>query len=127
MRSARLVLLATCCFLVGCAALRGPAYVQDTLYFGMSTPSEPLSPAEWKAFVDNEVTPRFPDGLTQWGAQGQWKGGPGVMREDSRVLVLVHAPGQEADAKLAQLIAVYKALFKQESVLRVRQAVEAHF
>lgn len=111
-----------------CAALRGPAWAQDTLYFGLSSPQGPVSEAAWQAYVDSEVTPRFPDGLTQFQAQGQWRGSDGkVAKEPSRVLVLLHPCTADADAKLAQLIQAYKARFHQESVLRVRQRAEARF
>jgi hypothetical protein len=108
--------------------LSSPAFVQDTLYFGLSQPGGLISEADWQAFVDAELTPRFPDGLTQWAAQGQWKGSDGkAAKEPSRVVVLLHAPGAAADAKLAALIEAYKARFHQESVLRVRAPAEAHF
>jgi hypothetical protein len=111
-----------------CAALHQAAWVQDSLYFGLSSPQGPVSDADWQGFVDAEITPRFPDGLTQLSAQGQWKGSDGkIAKEASRVLILLHPATADADAKLDQLIQAYKARFHQESVLRVRQAAEAHF
>lgn len=111
-----------------CAAWRPSAWAQDSLYFGMSSPQGPVSDADWQSFVDTEITPRFPDGLTQLSAQGQWKGSDGrIAKEASRVVVLLHPATADADAKLGQVIQAYKTRFHQESVLRVRQAAEAHF
>jgi len=39
----------------------------------------------------DEVTQRFPDGLTVWQAEGQWQTAAGsIDREQSKVLLLVH-------------------------------------
>ena len=77
-----------------------------------------VSDGDWKAFVDAEVSPRFPDGLTVYDAAGQWRGTNGVLiAEPSKLLLLVlsGAPG-EAD-KIEAIRAAYKARFRQESVL----------
>jgi Protein of unknown function (DUF3574). len=55
-------------------------WVRSELYFGVGEESgpadrpqaEPISAARWRAFLDKEVTPRFPDGLTVFDAYGQW-------------------------------------------------------
>jgi len=47
-------------------------WVRSELYFGVGEESgptdrpqaEPISEAQWRAFLDKEVTPRFPEGLT---------------------------------------------------------------
>ena len=45
------------------------------LYFGRSMPGEgTVSDAEFKTFLDQEITPRFPDGLTVIDGGGQWRG-----------------------------------------------------
>jgi hypothetical protein len=59
---------------------------------------------------------------------GQWRTGAGViLRERSKVLLLVHADSAEARAAIEALIARYKALFEQESVLRETAPVCASF
>lgn len=127
-RHAALLALALVGPLAGCGTAAAPgcgpgleARVIDTLYFGTDTPDGPVSPADWQRFVDHEVTPRFPDGLTAWAASGQWRGSDGrISREPSYVLTLVHAGGTQAETALLALMARYKAQFKQEAVLRVR-------
>jgi hypothetical protein len=96
------------------------AATAELLYFGTATPGGVVSEAEWQAFVRNEVTPRFPQGLTTWRADGQWRGADGkIVREGSHVLSLLHARDSRADAAIAAIVAAYKSQFRQESVLRV--------
>ena len=66
---------------------------QTTLYFGLNRPSGPvITGEEWQRFVDNDVTPRFRDGLTVFDARGQWLGNDGkVAREPSKALMLIHS------------------------------------
>jgi hypothetical protein len=102
--------------------------VKDELFFGLSSPDGPVTEGAWQSFLREEVTPRFPDGLTCWEAQGQWRNAKGeAVREPSRVLLLVHPAGAKADASLEALAAAYKKRFKQESVMRLRSQTEASF
>ncbi len=91
--------------------------VRTTLYFGMSRPTGAVSELEWQLFLRDEVTPRFPDGLTVWDAQGQWKGKGGIEQERSKVLLLVHPDAAAARASVLALIDKYRKKFDQESVL----------
>ena len=91
--------------------------VRTTLYFGMSRPTGAVSELEWQLFLRDEVTPRFPDGLTVWDAQGQWKGKRGIEQERSKVLLLVHPDAASARASVLALIEQYRKKFDQESVL----------
>lgn len=100
----------------------------DTLYFGTGKPHGSVSAEDWAGFLKDEVTPRFPDGLTQWKADGQWKNELGVIvKEGTYVLQLLHDNSAEADKKLRELIAAYKIKFEQKSVLKVRSGVQAEF
>src|SRR5262245_42341316 len=76
--------------------------IADRLYFGRDIPSGgTVSEADWQGFLRDVVTPRFPDGLTEWRAHGQWRGANGeIVREESFVLELIHAPGADADTKV---------------------------
>lgn len=91
--------------------------VRTTLYFGMSRPTGAVSELEWQLFLRDEVTPRFPDGLTVWDAQGQWRGKTGIEQERSKVLLLVHPDAAKARASVLELIDRYRKKFDQESVL----------
>lgn len=91
------------------------------LLFGMSRhDAEPISDQEWQGFVDQEVTPRFPEGLTIVQAYGQWRNRTGaIAKENSRVLMIWYQPKPDSDALIEAIRDAYKARFKQESVMRV--------
>lgn len=66
------------------------------------------------------MTPRFRDGLTVFDAKGQWLGHDGKLaRENSKALLLIHAPGKESEANIEALRSGYKQQFAQDSVMRV--------
>jgi len=104
-------------------------FERDTLFFGRAIPSGgQVSDAEWTAFLDGTVTPAFPQGLTVIDAAGQWRGVSGeVVRERSKLLVLLHARSEKDDAAIAAIIGAYRQRFAQEAVLQERQAVCVRF
>jgi hypothetical protein len=91
------------------------------LYFGTQKPGgAPVTDAEWGAFLNEEVTPRFPDGLTVLTGNGQWRNAAGVItKETSAVLVILYEPSAEKEAAIEDIRAAYKDRFDQESVMRV--------
>jgi hypothetical protein len=94
------------------------AQVRTTLYFGMARPKGSVSELDWQIFLRDEVTSRFPGGLTVWEAEGQWKTPTGsIDREQSKVLLLVHADTAAARQSVQSVIEVYRKAFEQESVL----------
>ena len=94
------------------------AQVRTTLYFGTTRPTGTVSELEWQVFLRDEVTKRFPDGLTVWDAQGQWRTPKGTIdQERSKVLLLVHADSAGARASVLEVIARYRMAFEQQSVL----------
>lgn len=97
------------------------AAVRDELYLGTATHDGQVAADDWKRFVDDVVTPRFPQGFTVTRATGQWQAGDGAtVREASHVLAVVHPDGRSGDDAVRAIADAYKARFKQESVLRVR-------
>ncbi|MGY4533138.1 hypothetical protein ACVW0Y_002268 [Pseudomonas sp. TE3786] len=89
------------------------------LYFGaIATP-------QWQQFLAQEVTPRFPDGLSWYDVNGQWRGPSGQPEKlPSRIVLLIHAdnPGNR------QALADIGRLFKQRfglAVLQVSSVVQA--
>ena len=96
----------------------GVSSMRTTLYFGLNRKGGNISGSQWKAFVRDEVTSRFPQGLTVWEAGGQWRGADGrIVQERSKVLLLVHDDNAAMRAAIASIIQRYKTLFAQESVL----------
>src|SRR4029450_287387 len=73
-----------------CGAASAPQ-VRPTLSFGLARPKGAVSELEWQIFLRDEVTKRFPAGLTVWEAEGQWRSPSGsIDHEQSKVLLLVH-------------------------------------
>ncbi|WP_169736881.1 DUF3574 domain-containing protein [Pseudonocardia spinosispora] len=99
------------------------AYSRTELFFGTNRAvGEPISDQEFTAFVDAEVTPLFPDGLTVLPGSGQFRGADGrLVRERSQVLVLIYpvSTDGESGSKIDRIRELYKQKFAQESVLRV--------
>ena len=94
------------------------AQVRTTLYFGSARPKGSVSELEWQLFLRDEVTPRFPDGLTVWDAEGQWRAPQGVLEhERTKVLLLVHADTAAARASVLAVTERYRKIFEQQSVL----------
>src|SRR2546425_12824408 len=92
--------------------------LRTTLYFGLARPKGSVSELEWQLFLRDEVTARFPEGLTVWQAEGQWRRPDGVVgHERSKVLLLVHADTAAARASLRAVIERYRKTFEQQSVL----------
>ena len=94
------------------------------LLFGMGRKGGgEVSEDEWRAFLDAEVTPRFPDGLTVLTGYGQWRNAAGALaKETSRVLVIWAKPAPEVQASIELIRAAWKTRFQQESVMRVDSA-----
>lgn len=103
------------------ACRAGAAMDRLELLFGMGKPDgSTISDADWTAFLDAEVTPRFPDGLTVLSGYGQWRGDSGKLtREASRVLLVWYKPAPDTEHKIEAIRAAYRERFSQDSVMRV--------
>lgn len=107
---------------------QGAVLISDTLFFGMTTARGPVSEAEWNDFLRDIVTPRFPDGLTYWEANGQWRGADNrLVQERSMVLQIIHPDTFQAESAIQEIIHRYEAQFEQDSVMRLRDAVQVWF
>jgi hypothetical protein len=87
-----------------------------------------VSEDDWRKFLDEDVTPRFPDGLSVMDVQGQWRASNGALiREPSKVLYLILDGGPDDPAKIANIRDAYKRRFKQEAVLLITKAACVSF
>ena len=92
--------------------------LRTTLYFGSARPKGSVSELEWQLFLRDEVTSRFPNGMTVWDAEGQWRGPEGkIDHERTKVLLLVHPDTEQARQAIRAVIDRYRKAFEQESVL----------
>ena len=128
----RLVILA-CLALAGmmvaaCTVSTAPAcpegadqWVKYQLFMGRSNQSgEVVDDAAWAMFLEDTVTPRFPDGLTAYDARGQWRDSEGqIKKERTKVLVILAPPGEDGLRLIDEISDEYKRRFSQQSVLQV--------
>ena len=112
----------------------GSSWMRTELYFSigdwMETSLSTEAEARWQDFLDREVTPRFPDGLSVIDAYGQWRSpqsGALVQRERCRLLVVMHPDTPETSAKIDALREAWKKLTGEKSVLRVSQPAQVGF
>ena len=92
--------------------------LRTTLYFGLARPKGSVTELEWQIFLRDEVTNRFPDGLTVWEAEGQWRTPAGsIDHEQAKVLLLVHHDTAAARHSVLAVIEAYRKTFEQQSVL----------
>ena len=112
-------------------------WVRSELYFGVGEETgpadrpqaEPISEARWRAFLDKEVTARFPDGLTVFDAYGQWlfRGAPEPNRLRTKVLVILHEDSPQRRNDIEAIRLAWKQATRHQSVLWSRQPVEVSF
>lgn len=129
---ALLALLAGATLLSGCASLAPAACPAGQnpgrtaqLFFGRKIGDQvAVSEADFARFVDEELTPRFPDGLTVLDATGQWRSAAGpIVREPSKVVILA-LPGRfGGEDRLHAVRTAYRQRFSQEAVMVVTQPV----
>ncbi|WP_261994121.1 DUF3574 domain-containing protein [Streptomyces sp. t39] len=114
------------------SAAQGERYVETRLFFGTARPDggPDVTDAQFMAFVDRHVTPRFPDGLTVQEGRGQWRDSRGVIeRERSYELILLY-PASEASRRFPVIEAVrnaYVSSYAQDSVARLDEPTLADF
>ena len=114
---------------VGLCEAGDQSMVRDSLYFGRNRPDGgTVREAEWRRFLNETITPRFPDGLTVVKATGQWRNASGhIEREASEVVTVLHSGDPIARGKISEIIAEYRQRFDQEAILRERATTCARF
>jgi hypothetical protein len=109
--------------------LNGSMFMRTELVFGMSRSSGPdITEAEFQSFIDDQVTPRFPDGLTVLGGNGQFKDSSGtIVQEKSKLLILLYPFARKSSRKVEEIRSEYQAMFQQQSVLRIDEEMCVSF
>jgi hypothetical protein len=105
----------------GNACAVGDAMVRTELYFGLEKKEGDITPKQWTAFVEREVAPRFPEGFSVIDARGAWfnREHQRTIHENSKIVVRLHAGTPEQERAIGEIIALYRARFAQESVMRI--------
>ncbi len=124
----------TAAILQGDASHPGQArgWVDTRLYFGLGPAGKPeqgVSEQKWREFLDREVTPRFPSGLSVVDVYGQWlsKGKAEPERLRSKMLILLYPDSAENRARIDAIRAAWKQMTGDESVLRVTEPADVSF
>ena len=87
-----------------------------------------VSDEEWRRFLTEEVTPRYPDGFTVLNAAGQWRDPMGaIISEDSRNLIVIASNPAVELPKITAIRDTYKTRFRQDAVLFVQTPICAGF
>jgi uncharacterized protein DUF3574 len=98
-------------------------FARTELFFGTAKPDGTVvTEAEFMAFVDAQVTPRFPDGVTLLRGNAQFRGETGeIVKEDSFILILLYPVGEVtvSNRRIETIRRLYKEAFQQESVIRI--------
>jgi hypothetical protein len=107
-------------------------WVDTKLYFGLGPADDAgkgVSEPAWRAFLDKEVTPRFPDGLSVVDVYGQWQGAkePAPERLRSKMLIVDYPDTQSNRDKIDAIRAAWKKMTGDQSVLRVTHPVDVSF
>nr|WSY56081.1 DUF3574 domain-containing protein [Streptomyces sp. NBC_00886] len=114
------------------APTRGTPYIETQLFFGTERPDggPAVTDRQFMAFVDKEVTPDFPGGLTVQNGRGQWRDANGrIETERSYELILLYpvTAASANDRKIEEIRRAYEKTFAQEAVGRVDDRARADF
>ena len=107
-------------------------WVETELYFGLGPADHPekgVSESDWRDFLDKEVTPRFPAGLSVLDAYGQWerKGQSTPERLRSKMLVIDYPNTHEYRDRIEAIRSAWKQRTGDESVMRVTKPADVSF
>jgi DNA/RNA-binding domain of Phe-tRNA-synthetase-like protein len=96
-----------------------PELIQADLFFGRNIKGGgQVSEAEFQSFVDREITPRFPDGLTIFDADGQFLDSTDTLiQEPTKEVTLILEDTVDNERSIDEIITAYLQQFQQESVL----------
>jgi hypothetical protein len=112
-------------------------WVDTKLYFGLGpadAPEKGITEAAWRNFLDKEVTPRFPAGLSVLDVYGQWQSKPTQAhprttpeRIRSKMLIIDYPATAENKARIEAIRTAWKQLTGDQSVLKVTQPADVSF
>jgi hypothetical protein len=110
----------------------GQHWVDTRLYFGLGpadAPDKGVPEAAWREFLDKEVTPRFPAGLSVIDVYGQWQGKQEKSPERIRtkLLIIDYPATAENAARIEAIRAAWKQRTGDQSVMKVTEPVDVSF
>jgi hypothetical protein len=110
----------------------GQHWVDTRLYFGLGpadAPDKGVPEAAWREFLDKEVTPRFPAGLSVIDVYGQWQGKQEKSPERIRtkLLIIDYPATAENAARIEAIRAAWKQRTGDQSVMKVTEPADVSF
>ena len=124
-------LVVTAAVAAGCTSLRAPppscpagqeSLRTAQLFLGRKNVGPRASAPDLQRFIDKEITPRFPDGVTVVNGGAQWQGAENMLMRDAAKVVHIVMPAKgDLNGKLEAVRKAYRARFKQESVVVITQ------
>jgi hypothetical protein len=97
-------------------------FARTELFFGTEKPDgSAVTDEEFRVFLDQQITPRFPDGLTLVKGDGQFRNSEGlIIKEESFILILLYPVEtfKDSSKRIDSIRQCYLKTFQQESVLR---------
>jgi len=89
------------------------------LFFGREIPGGgTVSEEDWQTYVQEVLSPAFPDGLTVLEGEGRWLSPTGEHFVENSFVVYIYLPADSTEnRRVDDVTAVYKQRFKQETVL----------
>jgi hypothetical protein len=107
-------------------------WLDTRLYFGLGpadAPEKGVTEASWRDFLDKQVTPRFPSGLSVVDLYGQWQNNRSARIEHirSKMLIIDYPATPENLVRIEAIRAAWKQRTGDQSVLRVTQPADVSF
>jgi hypothetical protein len=98
-----------------------PKLIRVDLFFGRNIPSGgEVSQEQFQEFINDFITPRFPEGLTVFDASGQFQNSAGtIVNEQTKTVTLLLEDTLENELFINEIVRAYVQQFNQESVLQV--------
>jgi hypothetical protein len=107
-------------------------WVETKLYFGLGLADHSdngVNEAQWRDFLDKEVTSRFPSGLSVVDVYGQWQGKNQTTPERlrSKMLIIDYPDSADNRARIEAIRAAWKQRTGDQSVMRVTEPADVSF
>lgn len=128
-----LALAVTLPLLTGCLSVdieglpicQGDTWSQTTLYLGRGLSGASIDDEDFRAFIADEVTPRFPSGFTMSHGEGAWKNTvlQKTIYEKSTMLIVLHPVTGSDRLALREIANAYRTRFHQQAVIEAIQPV----
>ena len=106
-----------------------PVWVASYIYCGRNIPAGgEVSEQQFSEFLETQVTPLFPAGLTCYDAYGQMQDShQQIVKQKTKVLILVHQNSKADTDAIRQIILSYRSTFGNPQVMLNTVAITPEF